>query len=65
MTEIERALKSFKSILYKILITFIFSTIIAFTGFYYNTRSAIQYQNEQIKELKCKIDFLIQIHIKP
>ena len=38
--------------------------IIALVGFYYNTQNAIKYQDAQIREIKNKIDILIQLHLK-
>jgi hypothetical protein len=41
-----------------------FTVIIALTAFYFNTQSTLKYQQEQMNEIKCKIDMLIQIHLK-
>ena len=38
--------------------------IVSLFAFYYNTQATIRYQDEQIKEIKCKIDQLISLHLK-
>jgi hypothetical protein len=55
---------SIKKMIIQNIIVVIFTVIIALLAFYYNTKSDIAYQAEQIKEIKSKLDYLIQIHIK-
>lgn len=60
----ENFLKEIKRTILNTAIALFFTLIVTQISFYFTTRSTLQFHEQAIQELKQKIDYLIQIHIK-
>jgi putative effector of murein hydrolase LrgA (UPF0299 family) len=65
MKVLDPEIKAIKQTFNKIILSFLISFFIALISFYYTTRTTLDFQEKQIKELKEKIDYLICLHVKP